>query len=134
MNGNDKEKFVPLTSNHGNIDINIAHLRDEFLNAEIDYYIELLIVPEIFNQFVVMIDYPPELLFEEAMKRMNAIENGEVEKFLGQDEKVSEEQHLKNLEYLEGIITMLLGAIRDKAMIKELILRKEQENSNARGR
>ena len=131
-----EEKFVPLTSNHGNIDGNIAHLRDEFLNAETDYYIELLRVPEIFNQFVVMIDYPPESLFESAMERMNAIENGEVEKFLGQDEKVSEEQHLKNLEYLEGMIVMLLGAIRDKAMIKELILIKEQEqeNSNVRTR
>ena len=126
----DNEKFSPLTSSHGNVNGEIAHLRDTYLDAETDYYIELLKVPEIFNQFVVMIDYPPEALYEDAIKRINAIENGEVEKFLGQSENVSEEQHMNNIELLEGTAIMLLGAIRDKAMVKELILRKQQEEQS----
>jgi len=104
-----KEEFYPYTSSSGNVNGEIAYLRDVFLNAELDYFKELLKNEKIREQFILlMIDYSPEKLYAEAVKRINSIELGEVKE--------------EKLDIVEGEITLLLAAIQDKVLIKELIL------------
>lgn len=111
------EKYGNLTSPNGNIDPEIAHLRDTFLNSEFEY-LKHLLSSESIRKLVLDLNntYYPEKLYQMAMERINAIENGEVEE--------------KNLSRVEGEATILLAAISDKALIKELVLYLENEKEN----
>ena len=98
-------EFKPLNGEEGNISEDIAHLRNVFLEAEKDYFLALLSTNvEYFNELV---ELPTDLLYAEAQKRIDMIENGQVKE--------------ENLEYEEGIITFCLAAIRDKALVLKLV-------------
>lgn len=108
---------IQMTSNHGNVNGEIAHVRDVFLKAEFDYFLELLNDESVRETILYLQNCSPELLFQEAMKRMDSIEYGEVKEDM--------------LEIVEGEITLLLAAIQDKALIKELVL--SYDNSQGKG-
>jgi hypothetical protein len=118
----DETSYEPLTSAHGNVDGEIAHLRDTFLKAEYDYLKALIQVPKNRDFVVNALGYPPDLLYDEAQKRIDSIENGEVEE--------------SKLETVEAEITLLLASIKDKILLKRLVLTPdfEEEKSNGRTR
>ena len=98
MNENiQNDKFVPLTASHGNVDGEIAHLRDTYLNSEREYYVYLLGFDCILERMRELIEYTPDALYKEAIDRINALENGEVETFYNQSENVSEKGPMNNL-------------------------------------
>ncbi len=98
----------------------IDNLRQVYLNAEYDYFIELLKNKEIrdcitkFNE-----NYSTTFLYEQAIRLIDSIENGEVKE--------------DSLEIVEGQIAIYLAAIQDKELIKKLILYMQNEIFNERG-
>ena len=92
----------------GNVDGNIAHLRDTFLLAEKDYIKELIKIPEVIDLIAEIGDYSSDDLFETAQAIIESVEAGE----FSDDE----------MEKIELQLTVILAAIRDKVLIKELTL------------
>ncbi len=115
-------KFKPLSSSHGNISAEVAHLRNTYLEAEEDYFKMLYTCNK--KLFDDLLTYPSDLLYEEAKKHIDAIEYGEVEE--------------KDLENEEGMIAFCLAAIRDRVRILELVktmdIEEEENMSFGRGR
>ena len=118
--------FRPLTDNYGNTSGEVARLRDDFLKAEKDYFIELLSDEMMYKQFVDLIEQDPEYLFNYAMGLQEQLEQDNIEtleekeamKLMTPEDR--EKFHLKRLEDIEGFICLLLAAIRDKALILTL--------------
>ena len=118
--------FIPLTDNYGNTSGEVARLRDDFLKAEKDYFIELLSDEMMYKQFVDLIEQDPEYLFNYAMGLQEQLEQDNIEtleekeamKLMTPEDR--EKFHLKRLEDIEGFICLLLAAIRDKALILTL--------------
>ena len=71
-----KESFEPLNANHGNVDGRISYFRDRFLSAEMDYFKALMQDESNREIFASYLDYPPDMLFKEAMGRIKLIEYG----------------------------------------------------------
>ena len=67
-----KESFEPLNANHGNVDGRISYFRDRFLSAEMDYFKALMQDESNREIFASYLDYPPDMLFKEAMGLMLA--------------------------------------------------------------
>jgi len=116
----NEEMFIPLTGAYGNVSGDIAHLRDTFLRAEYDYLKALLQVESNRDFIFSALDYPPDLLFQEAQKRIDKIENGEVIE--------------SELERVEAEITLLLASIKDKVLVKRLVLTPDYEDEMPSGR
>ena len=117
---NEDNKFKPRTANHGNVDGDIALLRDTFLSAEMDYFKELLKSEE--NLYVLknLLDFPPDTLYEEAMYRISLIEMGLIRE--------------NELSTKEAEISFLLAAIQDKARILELVKTMDIDKENGRSK
>lgn len=116
-----EEKFVPFNNNHGNVDGEIAYLRDTFLNSEMEYLKHLLSSESIRKNMEELLNYNnPELLYKKAIERIEKIENGEVDE--------------KHLPIIEGEITLLLASIQDKALINELILINDENDEKSMSR
>ena len=117
----NNENFTPLAANHGNIDANISHFRDTFLRAEIEYFKALMVKEKNREVFTKLLDYPPEMLFKEAMNKIKLVEYG----------MVKEEE----LEDTEAEITFMLAAIQDKVHLLELVRTMEvSQEGYSRGR
>ncbi len=120
-------EYVPYTSSHGNINGDLAYLRDVYMVAEKDYFIKLLENNKIREYFISLIYQPADALFNAAIKLQDRLENGELETEAEKAEmaKMSSEEaeklHMKNLEDAEGEICLLLAAARDKAKLLELV-------------
>lgn len=120
--------YMPLNSNHGNTDENLSILRNSYMEAEKEYFEELLSDDEIKETFLKIVENfdNPESLFREAMKLQNQIENGMVEsqkdfeKMKNMTEREREEYHIRKLERLEGTMCLLFAAAKDKVSIEEL--------------
>lgn len=113
-----KESFEPLNANHGNVDGRISYFRDRFLSAEMDYFKALMQDESNREIFASYLDYPPDMLFKEAMGRIKLIEYGMVKK--------------EELSMIQAEITLMLAAIQDKAKINDLIITMDHEQSNGR--
>lgn len=97
-----------ITSHKSNVSGDIAHLRDTFLTAEREYVSELL-KNESMRELIAEINQnPPEVLFEMAQSLVDKVEMGQIP----DDQMVITEQQL----------TILLAAIQDKALMKDLVL------------
>ena len=124
---NEDGSFRPLTASSGNVDGELAELRNIYMEAEREYFERLLANKDIWNTFVSYLDYSSDELFEAAMNIQNKLENGELEtsheldmmKSMTPGEK--EEFHMRKLESAEGLICLLLAATRDKVKILELV-------------
>jgi len=133
-------EFIPQTAHHGNISGEVAHLRNVYLTAEKDYFTELLQNEDMLEYLRKVINCSSDYLFEEAVKEINKLENGELETEVEKQrmEKMSGKQremyHIAALSLSEGKIALLLAAIEDKALIKMLIKkmdeRRESENED----
>ena len=117
---NEDNKFKPRTANHGNVDGDIALLRDTFLSAEMDYFKELLKSEENLDTFLSLLDYPPDKLYDEAVYRISQIELGLIRE--------------NELSTKEAEITFLLAAIQDKARILELVKTMDIDKENGRSK
>lgn len=102
-----QKQISPLGSNRENVNPNASNLRDTYLEAEREYVAELLqnesmrrLVEEI-NQL------PSESLFAAAQKLVDDVEMG----------LIPEEQ----MERTEQQLTIMLAAIKDKILLKELV-------------
>lgn len=124
-------EFKPLTASHGNISGYVAYLRDTYMKAERDYFEQLLADSEVSNYFTTLMDEgytTADTLYDEAMTIMGKIETGQLEdeednaKMQSMSSEERDEYHMQKLEKAEGIVCLLLAAIRDKVRIEELVL------------
>jgi len=120
--------FKPLTASHGNIDGSLAHYRDTYMQAERDYFGQLLARDEVRDRLVQYVDYDSDMLFSAATKIQEQLETGQLETMedLQQMQSMQPEQreafHMRKLENAEGLMCLLLAATRDKVLIKELTM------------
>lgn len=110
-----------------NLDAEASHLRDTFFNAEREYVLHLLKNPTIREMIIdlnVNFNGNSKPLFEEAQKLIDDVDYG----------KIADE----DMEKVEQKLTVLLAAIQDKTLRKELILlpdyNEESELSHGRSR
>lgn len=108
-----------------NLNPEASHLRDVFLNAEREYVMELLKDPNIRNKICSLNhEINSETLFEIAQGLIDDVEFGRVPE--------------SEMSKVEGQITVVLAAIRDYTLRKELVLtpdyQEDEELSHGRGR
>lgn len=124
----DGDLFIPFLSNTGNINNKISEYRNIYMSAEKDYFQELLADNKIRNAlYKLLLTAKPLDLFKSAIILQEKIECGELEsnaeKLLMS--KMSPEQrekyHLSRLEKVEGILCLILAAIKDKGLILDEI-------------
>lgn len=102
------DNISDITPYKGNVSGDIAHLRDTFLEAEREYVSELLKSEDMRELIATINQNPPEVLFEMAQSLVEKVEMGQIP----DDQMVITEQQL----------TVLLSAIQDKVLAKELVL------------
>ena len=97
-----------ITPYKSNVSGDIAHLRDTFLTAEREYVTELLKSEDMRELIAEINQNSPDVLFEMAQSLVDKVEMGQIP----EDQMVRTEQQL----------TVLLAAIQDKVLIKDLVL------------
>ena len=137
----DKDgSFMPLTGNNGNVDFDLANLRNAYMEAEREYFERLLAIPKIRNTFMAFMKEDAHALFNRALIIQENLENGNLEtddekaKMKAMSPEEREEFHMKKLENAEGIMCLLLAAARDKAKILELVLTPSPDVDKSSGR
>lgn len=125
---NDDGTFKPLSANYGNVNGELANLRNTYMESEKEYFEKLLEDESIRNYFVsISENINGEVLIKEAMNIQEKLETGNLEtpeeRSLMQQMSSSEREmfHLKKLEKAEGIMCILFAAARDKEKILELV-------------
>lgn len=108
LNDNMKETISDITPYKGNVDGNIAHLRDTYLSAERDYVSELLKSEGMRDLISEINAETPDRLFAMAQSIVDKVEMG----------LIPDEQ----MEKTEQQLTVLLAAIQDKVLLKDLVL------------
>ena len=108
LNDSMKETISDITPYKGNVDGNIAHLRDTYLSAERDYVSELLKSEGMRDLISEINAETPDRLFAMAQSIVDKVEMG----------LISDEQ----MEKTEQQLTVLLAAIQDKVLLKDLVL------------
>jgi len=108
LNNNMKETISDITPYKGNVDGNIAHLRDTYLSAERDYVSELLKSEGMRDLISEINAETPDRLFAMAQSIVDKVEMG----------LIPDEQ----MEKTEQQLTVLLAAIQDKVLLKDLVL------------
>lgn len=97
-----------ITPYKGNVSGDIAHLRDTFLTAEREYVTELLKSEDMRDLITEINQNSPEVLFDMAQSIVDKVEMGQIP-----------EEEMKRAEQQ---LTVLLAAIQDKVLIKDLVL------------
>ena len=108
LNDSMKETISDITPYKGNVDGNIAHLRDTYLSAERDYVSELLKSEGMRDLISEINAETPDRLFAMAQSIVDKVEVG----------LIPDEQ----MEKTEQQLTVLLVAIQDKVLLKDLVL------------
>ena len=108
LNDSMKETISDITPYKGNVDGNIAHLRDTYLSAERDYVSELLKSEGMRDLISEINAETPDRLFAMAQSIVDKVEMG----------LIPDEQ----MEKTEQQLTVLLVAIQDKVLLKDLVL------------
>lgn len=103
-----KETISDITPYKGNVDGNIAHLRDTYLSAERDYVSELLKSEGMRDLISEINAETPDRLFAMVQSIVDKVEMG----------LIPDEQ----MEKTEQQLTVLLVAIQDKVLLKDLVL------------
>lgn len=137
---NSDGTFKPITANDGNINGNIAHLRNTYMESERNYFERLLAIEEIREEFLLCLGYTNDLLYKRAVKIQQDIEYGnletqeELEKMKLMTPEKRDEYHMRKLERAEGMMCLLLAAIRDKVKILELVKTYTNDDEKSHGR
>lgn len=107
--------------NYDNVNGEAAHLRDVYLEAEKEYVKYLMQFKEI-KELVIELnkEYKPSYLFQLAQDLIDKVEAGEF----------SDEE----MESVERKLTVLLAAIHDKILLKELVRLPDYEEELGHGR
>ena len=125
---NEDGSFKPLTGNSGNIDGELAELRNTYMESEKKYFEHLLSDPEIYVHFTSLLNENSDELFRYAVNFQQSLEYGNLEtpEELAKMENMSPEErdkyHMSKLEKAEGFMCLLFAAARDKVRIRELVL------------
>lgn len=124
---NEDGSFKPLTASYGNTSGELAHYRNTYMEAERDYFEQLLSVESIRDEFSKYMQCGSYALLEEAIKIQTLLETGNLETLeeLEQMQSMSPEErdnfHMRKLEQAEGLMCLYFAAARDKALILELV-------------
>lgn len=108
LNDSMKETISDITPYKDNVDGNIAHLRDTYLTAEREYISELLKSEGMRDLISEINAETPDKLFAMAQSIVDKVEMG----------LIPDEQ----MERTEQQLTVLLAAIQDKVLLKDLVL------------
>lgn len=108
LNDSMKETISDITQYKDNVDGNIAHLRDTYLTAEREYISELLKSEGMRDLISEINAETPDKLFAMAQSIVDKVEMG----------LIPDEQ----MERTEQQLTVLLAAIQDKVLLKDLVL------------
>ena len=108
LNDSMKETISDITPYKDNIDGNIAHLRDTYLTAEREYVAELLKSEGMRDLISEINAETPDKLFAMAQSIVDKVEMG----------LIPDDQ----MEKTEQKLTVLLAAIQDKVLLKDLVL------------
>lgn len=124
---NEEGSFSPILRTDGNMEEDIAHIRNIYMEAERDYFNLLLSDEEIRQMFnEELLNSPNDVLFDKAITYQRRLECGELEtneEIAMMNEMSPEERddyHMKVLARAEGIMCLLFAAIRDRARIRTL--------------
>ena len=137
---NEDGTFIPQTDNHGNIDGELAYLRNTYMESEKKYFEHLLTIDSIRKRFFECFDKDSNALLIQAKKIQEQLEIGNVEtkEELEQMKLMTPEEldkfHMYKLECAEGLMCLLFAAARDKVRILELVKEYDEENSVSRTR
>ena len=112
-----KSTLHEITAYKSNIDLDIATLRDTFISAEREYVNELLKLDYVKDFIAAFNTLPEQNLYKAAEKIVTDVEMG----------LIPEEE----MEKAEQKLTLLLAAIQDKSLRKELVL---TDDSNSKKR
>ena len=127
--------FVPFTGSRGNIYADVALVRNTYMDAEKEYFEQLLANDALRKRFYEFMSYNTDVLYETAMKIHDDLENGNLEtkeeleqmKLMTPAER--DNFHNQKLYEAEGMMCLLLAAIRDKIKILELVKQCSNERS-----
>ncbi len=124
-------EFSPIISKHGNVDADLADLRNTYMKAEREYFITLLKKKEIRDQFAMWAysgNYTADEIFEKAMLLQDDLENGklytpeEEERMKQMSPEERDKFHMSRLENVEGLIALLYAAAKDKGLVLEYLI------------
>lgn len=124
----DDGTFRPLVASHGNVSGDIAYYRNVYMEAEREYFTKLLERDDVRGMFIDYLNYSSDELLYAAKIHQERLENGELEtreeleKMKSMTPRERDKYHMYKLESTEGLIALLLAAIKDKALILELVL------------
>lgn len=124
---NEDGSFKPLTASYGNTSGELAHLRNTYMEAEREYFEQLLSVESIRDEFSKYMNCGSYALLDEAIKLQTMLEYGNLETLeeLEQMKSMTPEErdnfHTQKLEHAEGLMCLYFAAARDKALILELV-------------
>ena len=114
-----EEELSTLNLSDNNIAGRIAHLRDTFISAEKEYVLELL-KEETVRQMINDVNwYKSEEIFAAAQDLVEKVENNLIP--------------YEQMEKVEIKLVILLAAIKDKVLVKELIRRYSPQKENEHG-
>lgn len=124
---NEDGKFMPFADAWGNINGKVALTRNTYMEAEREYFEQLLVIDNLYEKFEELLNYDNNKLYEIAMLIQSKLENGDLEtneekeqmKLMTPEERDS--YHMQKLIEAEGMMCLLLAAIRDKVKILELV-------------
>ena len=108
LNDSMQETISEITPYKGNVDGNIAHLRDTYLSAEREYVAELLKIDGVRELIEQVNSETPDALFTIAQDLVDKVEMG----------LIPDDQ----MEKTEQKLTIILAAIQDKVLSKDLVL------------
>ena len=86
----EEGNFTPLTANHGNIDGDLAHLRNTYMESERENFESLLANEKIRKEFATYLQYDSSSLYKFAIKFQEKLESGMLE----------DEQGLKRMKFM----------------------------------
>lgn len=124
---NEDGSFKPLTASYGNTSGELAHYRNTYMEAEREYFEQLLSVESIRDEFSKFMNCGSYALLDEAIKLQTMLEYGnletleELEKMKSMTPEERDNFHMKKLEHAEGLMCLYFAAARDKALILELV-------------
>lgn len=126
---NEDGSFKPLTASYGNTSGELAHYRNTYMEAEREYFEQLLSVESIREEFSKYMDCGSYALLDEAMRIQTMLEYGnletleEIEEMQTMTPEERDRFHMRKLERAEGLMCLYFAAARDKALILELVKR-----------
>ena len=130
---NENGSFKPLTGENGNVDGDLAYLRNTYMEAEKEYFLQLLKDPVMLGILLDISKLNSDEIFRMACDLRDKLEFGqletreELEEMASMSPKERDKFHMKKLEQAEAKLCILFAAARDKVKLLELVKTPEYE-------